>query len=434
MERQTSCDIPRIDELLKKLQGTNRRIRLIVLLEALSVPLLLSNINWTLLATHPLTALVVCGMMVGPHILALLRIALQNKKALTDIREDAKFGTHTKHDLLEYVRQVELAMGIPRGETKVFLVREKGINASAIQIGLAGIFPSLNAIYINRGAIHSLRAEELKSVIGHEIAHNSRHYLEWKRWTLLHMVFGLSLGLYLSSWCPPGSSTALFVPLGVSWFFELLQGMYYTKYAHTLEFLCDAAGAQATTIQAAITAEVRIGCAAEAYEKALLYALERKAAGSAASAKEVLEALEESLSFGNSDGRDVIRELEARVSSLEARREGLSLSGFLQFIGFGGDTAASEEALANQINALKNRAERVSDYDLPKNRDFSLPELEQLISKIENNPKFRLFIESDEDKTSHPSTSRRILFIWKNRNEIPGYHHSNPKTCDHSSR
>jgi Zn-dependent protease with chaperone function len=314
MEPRKSWQVPHICELLKRLQRTNRIVRRVVLLEALFVALLLCIMDWNHLANYPVATLVVCEIMVGPQVFSLLRISFQSKKALPDIHQDVKFGDHTKQDLLRYVYEVEGAMGLSTGATKVFLVREKSVNASAIQLGLAWLLPTLNAIYLNRGAIHNLRADELKSVIGHEIAHNQRHYLEWKRWTLLHLAFGLLLGLYLSSLCHLDSSLALVLALVALWVLELLQAMYCARYAHTIEFLCDAAGAQATDIRTAITAEVKIGHAAEVYERALLYALERKAAGSTATTKEVLYALEESLSFGQSDEAEVVRQLEERLS------------------------------------------------------------------------------------------------------------------------
>ena len=373
-------------------------------------------LDWKLVFTAPTNSLLIFGIVALPTLVSFGRIIAQKKLSVSDTPANRRVGAYSVADIQMLTRDAERRLGVRPGSTRVFVTREKDLNAAAIRLGLGRVFPSLNAIYLNRPALHVLNREELTSVIAHEIAHNERHYLVWDRYLVAHLIFQIFASLFLRQLAVERESLQLLGPLLVAGVYEFLSSRYHRRFSQTLEYLCDDAGAVVVGVDAAISGEIKIARRSEAHSKVLLHALRRKLDdGVGVSAKEALEELEEAMPFEHIDHDVVKRELDTRLSAIERDRGVFSLKGFLVFIGVLESWDARNE-LREELRALEAIHQMPTIEWKPEFQDTQ--KLVDTIMSAPNTPLFHCRGEILGEESTHPSPRQRILYLWKSRSEI----------------
>jgi Zn-dependent protease with chaperone function len=373
-------------------------------------------LDWSLVFAAPTNSLLILGIVALPTFISFGRIIAQNKLSVSDASPDRRVGAYSLADIRALTRDAERQLGVNPGSTRVFVTREKDLNASAIRLGLGRVFPSLNAIYLNRPALHVLNREELTSVIAHEIAHNERHYLVWDRYLATHLIFQLLASLFLRQLAVQSESLELLGPLVVGGVYEFLSTRYHRRFSQTLEYLCDDAGAVVVGVDAAIRGEIKIARRSEAHSKVLLHALRRKLDdGVGVSVKEALEELEEVMPFEHIDHDAVRRDLDMRFSAIERDRGVFSLKGFLVFIGVLESWDARNE-LREELRALEAIHQMPTIEWKPEFQDTQ--KLVDTILSAPSTPLFHCRGDILSDESTHPSPRQRILYLWMSRAEI----------------
>ena len=416
----SGISVPTRDSLIDSLRRANRATLLSLPLQAILVLLLAGYaIDWSLVKSEPFMSVVVAFIMIGPTLFGLARLAAQNKKEITKLRDGAKIGNFTKPELIALARDVERTLGI--GKSRVFITGEKDLNAAAIQVGLGSIFPSLNAIYLNRAALHCLNRDEMATVIGHELAHVARHYLLWDKLLFLRMVGFILIGLYARQYFHGNDTFEVMGPVFIGGALQFLSGMYRGRFAHTLEYLCDDAGAVVAGIVPAIRAELKIAARSEAYQSLFRRALRQKLDSGSFSLKELQKTLEEALPYGGIDEAQLQKELDRRFAENKRAKETFSLKGFLQFLDIY-ESIETREKLRQQLDGLEALV-TLPRLDIPPTlpNDGTLADFDHLVKQIEAEPNkvlFHLEGEIEDMSSSHPGARKRIVYLYRNREAI----------------
>jgi hypothetical protein len=190
--------------------------------------------------------------------------------------------------------------------------------------------------------------------------------------------------------------------------------------------LCDDHGARAAGLLPALSCELKIAAEQETRQFLMLRMLEARKEGTDCSLRDLVEAYEEAVPFGKADPESFKRELEKAAAKSRQNAKEISAGGFFQFLQ-GDDSAESDERGEEILGDLKRFVDLPA---VPLDRARYLqdsqawsPELAAgLIGLIEQNPDkvlMRLEEELNDRQASHPSVSRRILFLWRNREAYP---------------
>jgi Zn-dependent protease with chaperone function len=350
-----------------------------------------------------------------------------NKKRLQDIRQDATFGVHTRDSLIDLAHTVFARLGIPRDAAPVFLIREKDVNAHAVRCELLPGLRLFNGVFLNRSIIHLLSRAELASVIGHELGHVFPYAPILSRCYLIHSLFAGSVSMALTiTFGVPGA--AILVPLALLWLIDWIIGIPHMKLSRTIEFLCDDCGAKASGLLPALKSELKFGVENEMRQRLLLRTLEAREKGAAVNLRDLLEAYEEAVPFGKADPEAFEKDFQKFAAAQKQSSKGVSLQGFARFL------QGTDDAGAEPNESEKELVERLSKLDklplLPFDRaaylqeggDWKIQEAEQLMSLIQKHPDCvvaRLENEVDDCLATHPGLSRRLLYLWRNRDQFP---------------
>lgn len=409
--------MPSRAELKRRVANANRWARVLIVAEFAAIFFLaFSVIDWKLVFTEPTNSLLILGVVALPTLVSFGRIIAQKKLSVSDASPDRRVGAYSVGELQKLTRDAERRLGVRPGSTRVFVTREKDLNASAIRLGLGRVFPTLNAIYLNRPALHVLHVEELTSVIAHEIAHNECHYLIWDRYLVAHITFQILASLFLRQLVDERESLELLGPLLLGGVYEFFSSRYHRRFSQTLEYLCDDAGAIVVGVDAAISGEIKIARRSEAHSKVLLHALRRKLDDDVGvSVKEALEELEAAIPFEHIDHEAVKRELDTRLSAIERERGVFSLKGFLVFIGVLESWDARNE-LREELRALEAIHQMPTIEWSPDFKDTQ--KLVDAIMGAPSTPLFRCRGDIVAEDATHPSPRQRILYLWMSRAEI----------------
>jgi Zn-dependent protease with chaperone function len=344
-----------------------------------------------------------------------------NKKRLEDIRADAVFGVHTRASLLALTERVFARLNLPPRAAPVFMTRDKDVNAAAIRCELLPGIRVFNGVFLNRSIIHLLDEPELESVVGHELGHVFPYAPLLSRLYLLHSAFAAGVAFALAAAFPHGAMVLL-APMALLWLLDWLIAFPHLRLSRGIEFLCDDFGARAAGLLPALSAEFKLGAESEARQQILLHMFQALREGRKISAEQLFEDYENAVPFGRSDPASVRAEMEKLAASRKQHAGGLSLGGFINFLGDrdantdGVRESISEEAgkieALGRLPAIRADRERLQSGSAA----WTHADARQLCGAIEANPQavlFQLAHEVSDVGTTHPNVSRRMLFLWR---------------------
>lgn len=399
--------------VLAALEAVNRWRPAALVGSAVATLLALLSVDPGGLAARPLVALLAVGVVLSGTGLDVLRAVFRNQRWLEDLPADRRLGRFDRAGLLALSERVHRALGVP-DRRPVAITGDKDLNASVMMLGLGGFFPKLNAVYVHRPMLHVLDEAELATVLGHELGHYYRYKVNFVRDTLAHDALLLAVGLALVSrldWGGAELFAVVFAQRGWFWVLGRLQG----RFQHAIEYLCDEAGAEAGGWLPAVNAELKLGLEAETtlrLQQELLHE------GGDVPAARLLALYEEALPFGREDPEDLRRRLRARLHQERQQRKGLSLRGYLDYLS-GEDLDTRKELVRQLVPPVQTL-----DWDreaLRRQGSLTEAQVETLIAQMRaspGRPLFQLPVEVGLEAATHPSHTRRVLYLWAYRGQI----------------
>lgn len=328
------------------------------------------------------------------------------------VPDDACYGPHTGASIRAAVADVRRAMGLEGRPCRVWLVPDKEINAAALRVGLLPWLRGFGAVAINRAILHLLDRRELEYVIGHELGHVFLHSPLASRCLALHAAFAgavsLAVGLLLA-----GSEWMVAAPVAGVAAARWIAFRTTAADLQRIEFLCDEAGAAVAGREAATTALLKMGLEQEARETLLRRVLEAKLADERIPMQRLVAAYEASLPYGGVVPEEAHEHLAASLGRLRAEQRGLSFRGLARAL-FGGDDA-DHEGLRETL-ARMSAAERIARVGPPAAELLAAPaRAAEAILAAPDRVLFGLEDEIHDAHLGHPSASRRILHLWRDR-------------------
>lgn len=411
---------PTLQELKAYYKKSESLSLFLLKVEFVMLLLLMLWLPWKTLLQTPLPACCIIGFAFYQMVEGYGRMIFLNKKDIRELRDNNPLGYYTKQDLLTMVRQVLDKMGHRNTPLKVYLLGDKAVNAFAIRVGFSTLFPSLNAIYLNRSTLHLLKPEELKSVIGHEFAHVLQYRVSWREYDKLHYLFVAIAGLWALVLLNATESYLFFVVLGLQFVLTRLFMPNNLTLSRVIEYLCDYTGYQVSNIEAAINTELKMGSENEAHQD-LLFKITLASQGQNINPSDILELYDDALPYGAIDPNEIQVKIEELIKNKTHEKSGISLKGWLDYMQHGDDRA--EDFQEQMVEEIRD-TERMPLMPWRTNLNWSIYQdsrdlnVEKLVQVILSNPNaflFKLKTEIPSFLTTHPKAIQRILFLYKNQ-------------------
>lgn len=414
--------VPDREALHARLRAVNERTLPIAVGVGVATALGLAFFRWSLWWSAPVPLLIVTGLVLGGAAQALLPTLGLVKLRVEDLAPDRQLGGYDRDQLLALLGRAHAALQTDPA-MPAWLVRDKSLNAAALMTGLGWLAPALDAIFINRQALHVLPPDELLSVIGHEIGHHI-HRVWVQSMMPLHLAAQVVLGWY-GVW----AATALFGPQGeiygailaglsLIWGYAWAKGVIIGDHAVPIEFLCDEAGAIAAGVRAAVHAELRLARDHEsAYER--FERLRARAKGRVSLAR-IAAIYDRIQTWGTLTDAELDRRFDVALREKILDNGQLSVAGFWAYLtdADDDDDAPAEDPVADALAAVD-----VLDWprDALDGDGLTDAEVDALCDALEANPDrllVRSAIELVPQVGTHPNASRRVLYLWRHRDAI----------------
>lgn len=415
-------EVPRRAALEERFARAQARSRTVLVLEVVLVLLLGTHLG---LRPPPLDGLLVWAIVagIGGLVAALVVISATRGTPLDRIKPESRLGSHSRASIERAVQAVCGRLGLPAGAVRVFLTRSKDHNASALTWALVPGVGLHSTVTLDRGVLHLLDGPELESVIGHELGHALVYVPRIQHWYALHAVVS-ALGSVAALPLLEAFGFGLFAPIAVVFVVERLISWPWWGTAQTLELLCDGVGARAAGWLPALRAELKLGVEQEVRTELLERVLEAHRSGSAVPLAQLVEAYDAALPFGHADPAAVNKAVEEVRRLAATERDGeLSVGGFVRYVvGATRDRGGSEE-LEQELTKLRLvRSLPKVELDLTpylESAEAWTPEAAaRVVAAIRSAPgrlMFRVESEVFGGGLSHPSPSRRLLYVWDHR-------------------
>jgi len=188
-----------------------------------------------------------------------------------------------------------------------------------------------------------------------------------------------------------------------------------------VEFLCDDYAAQAAGFIPAMTSHMKLALEHEARTDLLLRVLEAKVRHANVPIEDLMKDYDNALPFGGVESEVARKQLEDSLKRRMADTEQSSLKGFFNYV-FKSDDV-DEDELRNSIQKMR-AIQQIAKVPVSIKDLLAIPggpslaQLGELMSSLENNPNYvlaHLENEIGDWDSSHPNTTRRLLYLWRNR-------------------
>ncbi|MGC3969685.1 MAG: M48 family metalloprotease [Pirellulales bacterium] len=255
--------IPRREDLLAQVDRANVAAARWVVVQILLCGLFGWLIDWHQVLDAPITAAVAAAVVVGPQLMSLLHYMATQRKEIDDLKEQTRFGNFDKHRLRYLVNDTLHRLGLPLPGPPVYITADRTLNASAMNVGLAAFFRSLNGVYLNRQVLHRLTPAEVQDIIGHELGHYFRYYLLSDRCRGLTLLMGALACVLVTQWVDMEGMfayVALMIVGTATWF---VSGLLGAGTGEAVEYLCDDLGAQVHGVVTSINGLLKLGADGE---------------------------------------------------------------------------------------------------------------------------------------------------------------------------
>jgi Zn-dependent protease with chaperone function len=421
-------NVPSYRQLLASVDSWNRIAWVIIGFQLFGSIGLIAIVDWPKVVNQPLFAIAAISVMALPVASSIILSRLEKKKRISDLRESTKFGLYDKHLLEKLYRETLMKLRLPQGSLHLYIVADRTLNASASHFGFGELFAWLNGIHVNRQVLHHLAPEEVRDIIGHELGHYYRYFLVTDRFRIVGLLFGATLGIFLSQWIAVVALLDYVIIFLVPALVFYINSIPYRYCAQSIEYLCDAMGAQVGGVIPSIQGLLKIGHFSEIESSVVYQAAASNLAGKF-EADELIEAVQRSIPYGVTS-RSEIEQLVEQELKKKAKAQGPSLGGLLRYM-WSSDTdeEAKEELEKQAARFLKAQSIPRLDWEsVLQSRDRVILDdnkmaiLVKLIEEQPEKPLFRVLSEinpNDEDNpNTHPPIRSRILFLWFNRREI----------------
>jgi len=122
MNTNTMADtIPFRSELIQQIQRANRIATPWVLIQFVLALVLASQMDWAKLVDEPLFALIAVLVILGPHVMGILKHYALNKREISQLKEETRFGEFDKYQLRRLADETLDRLGLPRPGPPVYI-------------------------------------------------------------------------------------------------------------------------------------------------------------------------------------------------------------------------------------------------------------------------------------------------------------------------
>ncbi len=409
-------DSKRLEERFRRLNFTNS---ILIVLAAPGIIFFLYLIFQNLPYYHQRISIffpiVHSSLFIVPYVV----FSLFNLELLKGVRTK-KIGVYQKKNIIRLCDEIIKDNFNPHEEIpSVYIVRNIGNNAFAINSLLLNCIKTLNSITLSRELFQYLNVHELKAVIAHEIGHFKRYIPIYKRITFIPFVFIVLIAYQTTTVLLPALGVPAFLLYLVSFYLiHRVMTLPFKLFKQDVEFLSDLYAANKYGKLNMVNALIKIY---QMNNLDILLHLEISnfvMASSQIGTKDIPQiawAIKRKLSKKIYDENLIKNEIGIQLKKIKPRNQ-KNLSAH--------QIKRRNRALKKyQKNLLKLLQHKTIDWDDVDNhkRDGRIDAVEYdgLIEILENNPELQLF-KTPKDNIrkmkleTHPALRERILFVDKN--------------------